>query len=857
MLNPRQTSIRPYRRRRTPWRAVVVLLALAAIVAQGAWTALAQEPAAETPNAEQPAPPDNATPPPVDAPAGPAIPTSPSAPTAPFYEQDPFDRILLKDGNDLKVLPLEFVGRRRPENPRGSDIIIVRFPDKPAEKFELRWRDVQSITFWEEMVMSEADKLVAAGKFDAAYDYYAYLDNTHAGFDGVKQAIERYLFEEAKTWQRQAQYDRVLALLLELYDRNPQSPGLPRALGITTGKLIEKQLSQDEFPAARRLLSGLSAKYPDEASVLQWRGFFEQRSRSAVDEAQSQLAAGRIRQAHAAARRAMTIWPDLAAARTLFTDLNRRFPYVAVGVAQPAPPDPSQVHVLDDWAARRSRRLLHRGLFELAGYGVEGGEYRSPLGEMQSVDLGVGMNFRLRHDITWSPGGAVLGGADLARQLLALSDPKSPIYRSDWAELFASVEVPTVFETNVRLRRTTLRPEAMLQGPVIDWDAVREGRQPVPTDGPYRIESNAGDAIQYTLNENYFDRGPAQPHLVDERHIADADAAIKALRLGDILLLDRVNPWQLGKVHAIPNVTVASYGVPTVHCLIPNLARPLPANRQFRRALVYGINRSLILSRDLLDKRHDARSRVISGPFPLGYAYNDQVHVRPFDPNLARVLSRVALSELAKKNNDEQADAAPPSTPDAKTASAPAVPLTQEEQEAAIKSTKLIIALPAEDIARRACEQIARQLEAVLGLQVDLVELDPLQPPDQHPPHDLRYAELALWEPIVDARQLLGSGGLAGASNLYLDQALRQLAHASDWRTARDKLFEIHRLAAEDVTVVPLWQLTDYFAYHQDLEGIGEAPVSLYQEIERWQIAPLPVGVAQTDARAASEQGQP
>lgn len=844
----------------SPWRTALrcwcAWMVLNSFVLVAAATSSAQEaPPAAAPAAEE-APADNATPPPAEAPAAAPAPVPPAAPAVSFYEQDPYDRILLKDGTDLKVLPLELVGRRRPENPRGADILIVRFPDKPAEKFELRWRDVQTITFWEEMVLAEAEKLVTAGDFDSAYDYYAYLDNTHPGFEGVKQAIERYLYEEAKTWQRQAQYDRVLALLLELHDRNPDSPGLARALGITTGKLMEQQLSQDEFPAARRLLSGLSAKYPDDASVTQWRGFFEQHSQSAVNEGQAHLAAGRVREAQSAARRAMTIWPELASARQLFTELSTRFPYVAVGVTQPAPLPAARPHVMEDWAARRSRRLLNRPVFELAGYGIEGGEYRCPIGEMQSLDLGLAMNFRLRDNITWLPGGGMLAGADLARHFVALADPHSPVYRSDWAELFSGVEVANVFHANVRLLRTHLRPEAMLQGPIVDWDAVREGRQPVPTNGPYRVESNTGDTVQYTLNEHYFDRGTSQPHLLDERHIVDSNVALKALRLGEILVLDRVNPWQLGKVQALPNVTVSSYGVPTVHCLIPNLQRPLPANRQFRRALVYGINRSLILGRDLLDRRSDAGSRVISGPFPLGYAYNDQVPIRPFDPNLARVLSRVALAELVKKAAEEKAAAAnPESQPDPAaqpTQTDPIAPPSPAEQDAAIKATTLVIALPAEDIARRACQQIERQLETIMGISVELVELDPNQPLDQQPVYDLRYAELALWEPIVDARQLLGSGGLAGASNLYLDQALRQLADASDWRTARDKLFEIHRLAAEDVTVVPLWQLTDYFAYHQDLEGITGTPVSLYQEIERWQIAPLPVGVAQADAKSAS-----
>lgn len=845
--------------RRTWWLCLVGVLCLG-----GASVTWAQDeaapaegdvaPAAEAPPADAPAD-DAAATPPAEGVAAPAAPAEEPAPAGPFYERDPYDHIELKDGTSIDVLPLDLSGRRIPENPRGADVLTVRFPDKPAEAFELRWRDVAGITLWEQMVLAEAEKLVAAGEFDAAYDFYAYLDRDHAGFTGVKESIERYLYEEAKYWQRQSNYHRTMALLLELHDRNPDSPGLSRALGITTGKLIELQLADDEYPAARRLLAGLEKQYPNENSVRQWRDLFAQRAQTAIEEAKTHLAAGRIREAQTLARRAMTIWPELATAREFSADLNARFPYVAVGVTQPISPQGTAGNVLDDWAFRRSQRLLNRSLFELSGYGVEGGEYRSPLGEVDHVDLGLGLNFRLRRDLTWSPSGALLSGHDVARHLLTLADPASPIYRADWGELLASVDVNAVFDVDVRLKRTHVRPEAMLQEPLIPWDAVQAGEQPIPTDGPYRVESNSGDTVQYTLNENYFARGATQPHLLDERHFTDSATALKALRLGEISVLDRINPWEVGKVQAISGVAVVPYGVPTVHCLIPNRNRPLPANRQFRRALAYGINRDLILSRDLLGRREDPGTRLISGPFPLGYAYNDQVPIRPFDPNLARVLSRVALAELAKKESEEKATETVDAAPAA--AEGDAKPPTAAEQEAAAASVKLVLAHPAHEIARTAAQEIARQLQAVMGLTVELVELDPNLPADQQPEYDLRYAELALWEPIVDARRLLGSDGLAGATSPHLDLALRQLAEASDWRTARDKLFEIHRLAAEDVTVVPLWQMTDYFAHDQDLEGVGNAPVSLYQDVECWQDLSLPPGNAATGAAAGEGQVQP
>jgi hypothetical protein len=36
--------------------------------------------------------------------------------------------------------------------------------------------------------------------------------------------------------------------------------------------------------------------------------------------------------------------------------------------------------------------------------------------------------------------------------------------------------------------------------------------------------------------------------------------------------------------------------------------------------------------------------------------------------------------------------------------------------------------------------------------------------------------------------------------------------------------------------VIPLWQTVNYFAYRKSIAGIGENPVVLYQDVEKWQL---------------------
>jgi hypothetical protein len=59
-----------------------------------------------------------------------------------------------------------------------------------------------------------------------------------------------------------------------------------------------------------------------------------------------------------------------------------------------------------------------------------------------------------------------------------------------------------------------------------------------------------------------------------------------------------------------------------------------------------------------------------------------------------------------------------------------------------------------------------------------------------------------------------------------------------DWQRVLPKLREIHRLAHEELPVIPLWQLTDHFAYHRDVKGIATHCVSLYHNVEEWQSPP-------------------
>jgi ABC-type transport system substrate-binding protein len=319
----------------------------------------------------------------------------------------------------------------------------------------------------------------------------------------------------------------------------------------------------------------------------------------------------------------------------------------------------------------------------------------------------------------------------------------------------------------------------------------------------------------FTPNPQYFAAEAGQPKEIIERRYASVSQAISAMKRGDVQVLDRLNPWNLAAVQAAKDVTVEAYGVPLVHCLIPNFRKPLTASRTFRRALAYGIHRKVILDQ-MCDGHEMPGCCLVSSPFPAGigaddpinYALNPSIEPRPYDPRLAIALAGVALKSYST---------------------------AQKEQGKAAKTMpRLVLAYPPDEIAQGACMSIKRQL-ALLGITLELQALEgplPQRIPEQA---DLLYVELAAWEPLADANRLLGENGLAGGCSPHMSLALRQLDQASDWTQVRDRLREIHRLVNDETAVVPLWQLTEHFAYHKSLKGVVPRPVSLYQNVEQWR----------------------
>ena len=730
---------------------------------------------------------------------------------------EPFDEVTLDAENNnavLKVFPIELANRRVPKAPQPTDTIEVRLKEHPDQTFEIAWKSIKQVKLFEQMLMDEAADLTAAGNFDEAYQYYELLEQKYPKTSGVKAAVEQYLWTDALDASSNDQNDQALAMLVELYRRDSKREGLSEAFAKTTSRLVEQSIKQKNYRAARGLLRNLSQRFPDDsaATVKKYETQLKQRAVAFKTKAESQWKAHQVPQAWRSAAAMLDVWPGLEGGVDLARQIQAEHPTAVVAVVGLPPATiasgAASASVLDDWALRRTRRLLQREVIEVKGPGPTGASYFAPLG---SIERRPQLALRLR---PVTPGVRSLTAPDVADCLVRLADPHSATFDPAFAEMFARAKIDGIDSLSIELRTSAAAPEGWLT-------RALSGLPPsdsITSSVPFTVAARTDQEVRYAANPKYVLLEPGGPREIVERTYADSTAALVGLRGGQVAVIGRLSPWEAPAARANETLTVEAFAFPTVHVLVPNQRKPLPASRTFRRAAEYAIDRTGILNRALLAGRSVAGSQVISGPFPRGeadgdphgYAYDTKIIPRPYDPSLARLLVGMALEEIA----------AQPST--AKLPKAPAGYL----------AGPLVIVHPPEPAAQVACQSIRRQLQAA-GIDVTLRELSAS---DVLGDFDLAYVELAMQEPAVDVWRLLGPGALGGASSPYLARSLADLLTAADWPQVCRQLKTIHQVVHSEVDVIPLWQLVEHLACSAAVKGIGQRPVTLYDDVEHWQL---------------------
>jgi tetratricopeptide (TPR) repeat protein len=772
-----------------------------------------------------------------------------------IFEGDPFDRLTLDDANEnavLRVRTIQFPNRQPPAKPKPSDKLRVKLIED-GKDYDIAWQNIKKVELFENIVLDEARQLAAAGKIDEAFDYFSFLVDQYPRTEGLVQARQLYLFQSAIFAFKQKNYAEALGILEELHTLNPDfratdaSPTVVQSLGSMADNLIGTYVAKNDYRSARILLERLVRMYQagNEPFATKWIAQLSELAVAERDKAQALLAEQKFVEAYDASTRMRNIWPAVPGGEQLLTEMSRRYPLVMVGVSQPAKAFDSRSLV--DPAARRAGKLVQRQLMDFASMGPEGGKYTSPYGSFVRSDDGTNFTFEVKPPAS---GATLLSAFDLSQRLLQLADPSNDDYQAAWSRLVSAVQVKQGNQVQVDLRLPHVLPAALLQ-----VDALQTTPESRAGKGfaPYQVFSAAGNVTRFARNERSPFVITGQPAEILERYFDDPQRAILALKRGEIDVLDQVYAADVASLMQDSNIVVKQYAAPTTHMLLINRENPYLANRTFRRSLLYATDRNSLLQQGWLKGQKLPGWRVISGVFPapsgtgdnVAYGYDDAIAPRDYDPRLALILKVLTQRQLKAEAERKLGEAqAKKMAADAKQAEAEGKTVVVDEkkneaevkQAAAPKLQPLVLGHPADEGSRLACRVLVKQWQLV-GIEVKLQEFPLGVFLDPQKKCDLTYVHAATWEPIIDAARLFGAEGLTPTDNAYMRLAIKQIESATNWQQVRQRMQQLHQLVHEDVTVIPLWQTYDYYAYRQNMTGLETNRATLYQNVQQWQPA--------------------
>jgi peptide/nickel transport system substrate-binding protein len=743
---------------------------------------------------------------------------------------DGFDRVTLLNGKqfDVEMLSQRPTPLKVVDKPLEPNIRVVLLGSTTGEELELPRNQVKEIKYFEDMLLDQGLKDVNRGEMDRAFDLYQAVLNIRPDWAGVNDRLIDYWTREVNFRLRGLDYDRVIDVLhTQRQFCKAKGIGEPTEakgqMGRAVEGVVEKLVEARRYYRARPYLALLEGDYPDHEVAKKLRGMFEVEATKLARTAKEKEAAGQIRDAAHAIIAAADIWPNLPGIDDEFKRIFTKYPVLFVAVRElPLRFSP--------WAPAgsgdaRVAPLLHLPLMEVSGIG-EKTQFSSSLADPELGEGGRRITLRIKPGRRWSDGEKPITAMDVARSISARCDRSNAGYDSALASLVSRVNVPSLHEVQIDLNRTTLRPQTALlfnlaAGHKLRGDQFAANATDLANSvgaGPFRAFGRRGDDEAVMQANQEFFGGPPKISEIIERRYATGKDALNALIAGDVALVEHVPVRQLRRAEARKDdlkLKIARSAVPALHVISFDFrSRREFHSRTLRRAMIYALDRKSILEGFVLEKPAGDGNELAQGPFPRGsYAFQENTPWAYY-PVLAKGLIDVALKELR------------------------------------VQAFRFSLHYPDVDEAREACKAIQTYWKLV-GIEVDLRPMTPQVLEEEIAAgrrFELVYRTHYVRDPVLDAARVLCLGqpispeGMAmpNCASGWLRQNLRELELANNWLETSKKLNLVQVQARNDVAIIPLWQLVDYYAYRTDrLSGFtDEGSVAFYQNAARWQVTP-------------------
>lgn len=458
----------------------------------------------------------------------------------------------------------------------------------------------------------------------------------------------------------------------------------------------------------------------------------------------------------------------------------------------------------------------------------EHGEILPDLAERWEVSSdGKTYTFFLRSGIKWHDG-TPFTADDVVATVKAIQDPGYPglpslavfwrkiaVTRVDAATVSFSLSEPYApFPEALSIGMLQARRLAGVTGRALADNPLNDS--PVGT-GPYRLQEATGDQLVLVVNKAYYGTMPKIGEI-RVRLYADSQSLAVALKRGEVMTAARLRPEDLSTLAVNPEIVQYKGGLAGYTLIFVNSKLPFFQDRPTRQALLYGIDRQLIVSRLL-----NGAGFVMDSPIiPSSWAYSAPAKRYSYDPQQAKTLLENAGWKVGADGVRERND------------------------------VKLQFTLLTNDdpLRVRVAEEISRQWSS-MGVKADVQAVgvnglvrDYLQP---------RRFEAVLygWSGLGNdpdpyelwhSSQATGDGSnFAGFANPKVDELLEDARHALSQADRKQAYQQFQDIFAEQVPALLLYQSSYTYAVNSRVQGVRAValadPSDRFRYVADWTVS--------------------
>ncbi|MFM7834560.1 MAG: hypothetical protein ACKPJD_22400, partial [Planctomycetaceae bacterium] len=178
---------------------------------------------------------------------------------------------------------------------------------------------VDQILYFEDLMLLVVDQLLEKADYRTSYELLLRVETELPGWEKSVPRFERLLLSEAATRAAAGEIYAALALLDQVFQRNPQSTELPGRLGELVRPMISDAVGKEDFRKARYLIDRVRRLFPQHEVAVAAQTELQTLSQSLLDKATASSQQKQHAEAAALARRAEDVWPTQGNGRASFT----------------------------------------------------------------------------------------------------------------------------------------------------------------------------------------------------------------------------------------------------------------------------------------------------------------------------------------------------------------------------------------------------------------------------------------------------------------------------------------------------------------------------------------------------------